>query len=468
MSTALTEVRPARGAGVGAVLPAALRSLGRRPSAADAALGSRPVPGDPPTNGRWPALDVRELERRLEKRKREPGGADPRVLHALLAQATAAHDNRLATVFEQEHQAYAARLYRGDAVGDIREARDRGLDAIRAATEDRRDEVVRARDEARRREDDLEEFRTVEGLRREPHYPESRLNHILQTVAVGGLEIAMNAALLVSGARGGAFESGGYALGIAVVNIGVAFFGGNLARWCNHRSAWRKAMGSAAVLVSGIGLFFFNLLVAHFRQAMDTTPSGPQKVTIASNAAWQSFTNDYLAIGGFWPWIAAVMGMLFAAFAFYKGLSWDDSYPGYGKRARAREATQVTFEKARREALAHLEDERDEHAENIQAAVETHRTGLADDRNAKTEYAALADEFRRQRRDLERAVEPLRLTHCPDLDPIRLEGLPEATPLPDTTATDGALVQRESETARQELSAAVQHGADSFESGQRS
>lgn len=466
MSTALTEVRPARGAGVGAVLPAALRGLGRRPSAADATLGSLPVPGDPPTNGRWPALDVRELERRLEKRKREPGGADPRVLHALLAQAAAAHDNRLATVFEQEHQAYAARLYRGDAIGDIREARDRGLDAIRAATEDRRDEVVRARDEARRREDDLEEFRMVEGLRREPLYPESRLNHCLSTVAIGGLEILMNATLLMDGAMGGLLEAAGLALAIAAVNIGFAFFGGNLARFWKHRSAWGKTLAGAVVLAGGIGLFFFNLLVAHFRQAMQTA-TDRLAAAEAGRAAWQSFTNDYLGIEGAMSWVAALLGMLFALFAFYKGYSMDDAYPGYGRRARVREKTRVAFEKARREALADLEDERKEHAENIQAAVETHRTGLADDRNARTECAAFADEFRRQRRDLERAVEPLRLTHCPDLDPIRLDDLPEAAPLPETAAADSALVQQESETARQDLSAAVQHGADSFESGRR-
>lgn len=466
MSTSLTETYPARGAGVGAVLPAALRGLGRRPSAADAALGSLPVPGDPPTNGRWPALDVRELERRLEKRKREPGGADPRVLHALLAQAAAAHDNRLATVFEQEHQAYAARLYRGDAIGDIREARDRGLDAIRAATEDRRDEVVRARDEARRREDDLEEFRTVEGLRREPHYPEKRSNHCLTTAAVGGVEIAMNGALLMGGALGGLVEALGFAVAIAAVNIGGAFFGGNLARFLNHRSAWKKALAISAILAGGLGLVFFNLLVAHFRQAMQTA-ADHLAAAEAGRAAWQSFTNDYLGIGGVMSWVAALIGMLFAAFAFYKGYSMDDSYPGYGRRARVRRKTRIVFEDERREALADLEDERKEHAENIQAAVETHRTGLADDRNARTECSAFADEFRRQRRDLERAVEPLRLTHCPGLDPIRLDDLPEAAPLPDTTAADGALVQQESETARQDLSAAVQHGADSFESGRR-
>lgn len=468
MSTALTEVRPARGAGVGSVLPAALRNLGRRQSAADAALGSPPFPGDPTMNGRWPVLEVRELERRLEKRKREPGGADPRVLHALLAQAAAAHDNRLATVFEQEHQAYAARLYRGDAVGDLREARDRGLDAIRAATEDRRDEVVRARDEARRREDDLEEFRTVEGLRREPQYPENRWNHGLWAVAVSGIEIVMNASLLMAGALGGFAEAIGLAVAIAAVNIGFAFFGGNLARFFNHRSAWKKTLGGAVVLAGGLGLVFFNLLVAHFRQAMQTVADGSAAAAAAGRAAWQSFTADYLGIGDTLSWVAALIGMLFAAFAFYKGYSMDDAYPGYGRRARVRRKTQAAFEKARREALADLDDALEEHTENLQAAVEVHRAGVADDRNARTECAALADEFRRQRRDLERALEPLRLTHCPDLHSIRLEDLTEATPLPETAAADEAAVRQESETARQALSAAARHGADSFESGERS
>ena len=467
MSTALTEVRPARGVGVGSVLPAALRHLGRRSAAADVALGSAPFPGGPTTNGRWPALEVRELERRLEKRKREPGGADPRVLHALLAQAAAAHDNRLATVFEREHQAYAARLYRGDAVGDLREARDRGLDAIRAATEDRRDEVVRARDEARRREDDLDEFRTVEGLRREPHYPESRWNHCLSTAAVGGFEIAMNATLLAGGALGGLAEAMGLAGAIAAVNIGFAFFGGNLARFLNHRSAWKKTLGGSVVLAGGLGLVFFNLLVAHFRQAMQT--AGDHLAAMdAGRVAWQSFTADYLGIEGVMSWVAALIGMLFAAFAFYKGYSMDDAYPGYGRRARVRRKTQVAFEKARREALADLDDALEEHAENLQAAVEAHRAGVVDDRNARAECAALADEFRRQRRDLERTIEPLRLTHCPDLDPIHLEDLTEATPLPETAAADGAPVRQESEMARRALSAAARHGADSFESGERS
>lgn len=464
MSTALTEVRPARGAGVGAVLPAALRGLGRRPSAADAAIGSLPLPGDPPTNGRWPALDVRELERRLEKRKREPGGADPRVLHALLAQAAAAHDNRLATVFEQEHQAYAARLYRGDAVGDIREARDRGLDAIRAATEDRRDEVVRARDEARRREDDLEEFRTVEGLRREPRYPANRLKHAFTTILVGLAEVALNAWQLGVNLAGGGIAGATVAAGIAVVNIGSAILAGLLTRYCNHRSVWWKAFGSAVFLGAGLFAFFFNLFVAHYRQAIETAPS----VAEAGRVAWASFRSDYLGIGSFEAWVIAFIGMLCAGFAFWKGLSMDDAYPGYGWRDRKRNETQDIFDDARREAMEALEDTRAENARNIQSAVETHRAGTAGDEQVRLAYEAVAEEHLRERRNLERAIEPLRLTHCPDLDPIPLAPVPARPPLPEHTPTDLAAVREESEAARHELSDAVRKSADSFESGERS
>lgn len=464
MSTALTEVRPARGAGVGAVLPAALRNLGRRPPAPDAGLGSLPFPGDPTTNGRWPVLDVRELERRLEKRKREPGGADPRVLHALLAQAAAAHDNRLATVFEQEHQAYAARLYRGDAVGDLREARDRGLDAIRAATEDRRDEVVRARDEARRREDDLEEFRTVEGLRREPHYPPNRLKHVLTTVLVGLGEVGLNALLLGSGLAGGRIEGAGLAAGIAVANIGSAFLAGLLGRYGNHRSAWKKSFGIAVAFGALLYAFFFNLLVAHYREAIGVSSS----VAEAGRAAWTSFRGDYLGIGDFDSWVIAIIGMACALFAAWKGYSMEDDYPGYSRRSRVRNETQDLFDDVRREALDALEETRADNAENIQSAVETHRAGLVGDQQVRLAYEAVAEEHLRERRNLERAIEPLRLTHCPDLDPIVLDSRTARPPLPETAPSDAAVVRQESETARRELSDAVRQSADSFESGERS
>lgn len=462
MSTALTEARPApRGRAI-----EGLRGLvAGLPARADTAPPGAGVSSAAP-EGRWPAFDERALEKRLERLRREPDGAEPAVVRAVLAEEAAVHDHRLRSCFEKQRAAYGARLYRRDAVADIAEARDRALAAVRAEAEERRGEIGRARDEARRREDDLEDFRKAEGIEREAQYPEHRVRHCLLAICVAAAEAVGNGFLLMGGAAGGLFEAWGVAATIAVVNIGGAFFGGNLARYSNHRSPFRKAFGALAIMGSSVGLFLFNLFVGHFRQAMGAVEHST--AAAAGSAAWSAFNADYLGITDFYSWVFAVIGMLCAGFAFWKGFTMEDPYPGYSRRTRKFLETRKAFDDLRVEAMEALDQAREDGAQDIQSAVENHRSGLAGDEQARGGFAALADELERERSILERKIERSRLTCCPELDPVRLEPLGAPAPLPEAETASPAEVQTAAERARGALSEAVRQIGDSFESGQRS
>lgn len=461
MSTALTEARPAPRSRAVEGLRGLVAGLPARADALPGAVASAAAEG-----GRWPAFDERALEKRLERLRRSPDGAEPAVARAVLAEEAAVHDHRLRSCFDEHRAAYGARLYRRDAVADIAEARDRALAAVRAEAEERRGEIDRARDEARRREDDLEDFRKTEGIEREAQYPEHRVRHCLVAAGAAALETVGNAALLAGGAAGGLIEAWGVAATIAVVNIGGAFFGGNLARYANHRSPLAKGFGALAVIGCGLGLFFFNLFVGHFRQAMGAADYS--NAAAAGSLAWDTFTANYLGIADFRSWVFAVIGMLFAGIAFWKGYSMEDPYPGYSRRTRKFLETREAFDEARVEAMEALDEAREDGARDIRSAVENHRSGLAGDEQARGGFAALADELERERSILERKIERSRLTCCPELDPVRLEPLPAPAPLPETEAASPAEVQTAAERARGALSEAVRQAGDSFESGQRS
>ena len=462
MSTALTEARPApRGRAI-----EGLRGLvAGLPARADTAPPGAGV-SSAASEGRWPAFDERALEKRLERLRREPDGAEPAVVRAVLAEEAAVHDHRLRSRFEEQRAAYGARLYRRDAVADIAEARDRALAAVRAEAEDRRGEIDRARDEARRREDDLEDFRKAEGIEREAQYPEHRVRHGLVAACAAALETVGNGVLLASSSAGGLIEAWGVAATIAVVNIGGAFLGGNLARFSNHRSPLRKGFGALAIMGCAVGLFFFNLFVGHFRQAMGAADYS--NAAAAGSAAWGAFNADYLGITDFYSWVFAVIGMLFAGIAFWKGYSMEDAYPGYSRRMRKFLETRKAFDDARVEAMEALDEAREDGVRDIRSAAENHRAGLAGDEQAHGGFAALAGELERERSILERKIERSRLTCCPELDPVRLEPLGAPAPLPENAPASPAEVQTAAERARGALSEAVRRIGDSFESGQRS
>lgn len=466
MSTALTGTRPAPRSRAVEGLRGFVAGL---PARAGAVPGPTTCPGvaAAPEGGRWPAFDERALEKRLERLRREPDGAEPAVARAVLAEEAAVHDHRLRSRFEEQRAAYGARLYRRDAVADILEARDRALAAVRAEAEERRAEIDRARDEARRREDDLEDFRKTEGIEREAQYPEHRVRHCLVAVCAAAAETIGNGALLAGGAAGGLVEAWGVAATIAVVNIGGAFFGGNLARFANHRSPLKKGFGVLAFLGCGGGLFVFNLFVGHFRQAMDAA-ADYSTAAAAGSAAWSAFSADWLGIADFRSWIFAVIGMLFAGIAFWKGYAMEDPYPGYSRRTRKFRETRRAFDDARVEAMDALDEAREDGVRDIQSAVENHRAGLAGDEQARSGFTALAGELERERRILERKIERSRLTCCPEFDPVRLEPLPAPAPLPENEPAAPGEVQTAAEGARGALSEAVRRIGDSFESGQRS
>lgn len=181
-------------------------------------------------------------------------------------------------------------------------------------------------------------------LNRPAYYTESKVFSIAALASIILVESVGNAYFFATGSELGYFGGVLQAILVSVANVVViAGIGGTMAaRYCNHVSVHRRT-----VACIGLGLFFistciFNLLVAHYRTALQLTPE------TAITDAIQLFTTHTFALANFDAWILFVIGLGAAIFTGYKWYTMDDTYPGYGKVDRQHKQAQKDYQAAER------------------------------------------------------------------------------------------------------------------------
>ena len=212
---------------------------------------------------------------------------------------------------------------------------------------------------------EIRDFRTNHGLKRTAHYPSIagavwRWGLILLLFL---LEVAGNSYFLAKGSAYGLIGGFAEAVIIAFLNLGgsmaLGFYG---LRQCWHRAFWRRVSG----LLSLIGwLAFataFNLLVAHYREAVGVFLEGGGATAIqALESAPFGFTD-------FQSWVLFGIGALFAFVAFVDAHSMDDPYPFYGKIDRTFEDSREQYVWERETLISDLEDIKDDTIEAMGVA----------------------------------------------------------------------------------------------------
>lgn len=190
---------------------------------------------------------------------------------------------------------------------------------------------------------DLRVFRGTNHITDQAVYPDSHVFHFAIIMVLALVETGVNA-FFYENSQG---LLGGFvvALGIAVLNMGTAVLLGMGFSFRNLAAPEKKAFGWACLVLFVVLTIFFNNLFATFRSAYQLVvdPSDYRALRQAMTASWGPALRVFVGELHFEDMLSFVLfgiGLLLSFFAFYKGMTFDDRYPGHGRRDRSLKAAQ--------------------------------------------------------------------------------------------------------------------------------
>lgn len=251
---------------------------------------------------------------------------------------------------------YAQRLHALDLEGrfsTIDSAAMDGISSFRSQVSRGLDRLSSLGRRLRELEQEMREFRTEHGLRRTAHYP-SLPGQVWRWGLIALLfltEVAGNSYFLAKGSAYGLIGGFAEAVIIAFLNIGVSMaFGFIGMRQCWHRATWRMAIGFLSLFSWLAFAGFFNLFVAHYREAAGAFLEGGGAIAL------QNLKANPIGLTDFQSWVLFGIGALFAFIALIDALSMDDLYPFYGKLDHTLEDARTAYAEERDDLIAELEE----------------------------------------------------------------------------------------------------------------
>lgn len=210
----------------------------------------------------------------------------------------------------------------------------------------REDALINARTRERIALNNLNMFKSLNGLFREPQYPESKIFHWALVVLFLAVESIANAYFFSQASTLGLLGGAMQAIFISLVNIGTALIVGIFILPNVYHK--RKINNYKAYILSSIYwavITVFNLGTAHYRAAIDIDAS--RALTIAV----KNLIENPVGIESYDAWVLFLVGMIFVFIAMMKGLLSDDRYPEFGSRGRAYEEAKNRWDQEKREAF---------------------------------------------------------------------------------------------------------------------
>jgi hypothetical protein len=184
-------------------------------------------------------------------------------------------------------------------------------------------------------------FRATNGITDVANYPESKIFHWSLIIALSLGETIVNAFFYKndSGLLGGFFV----ALSVAIVNMTTSAGLGTNFRRKNLSEPSQKYLGWACLAIFVPLTFFLNALFAAFRSAFEVTVDTGDGTQLreAFQTAWAEAVGIFVAnfhFGDLSSFLLFMIGIVLSIFAFWKGYTSDDPYPGHSMRDRALKA----------------------------------------------------------------------------------------------------------------------------------
>lgn len=197
-------------------------------------------------------------------------------------------------------------------------------------------QLASRRNAAARHQDDLDAFRKEHNLTRQPHYPENKSTRV-GLVLLGGVLIIIeglcNAYFFAQGSESGLLGGFIQAGLLAAMNFLVPALCGRI--WIpnvNHVRRFRRMVGYAGIVVTGVLMLLSALAIAHFRDAM--TLAVDDTVSLAA-VALKTMQEAPFTLADLSSWMLFFLSILFGFLGFCEGYKFDDPYPGFGRRHRA-------------------------------------------------------------------------------------------------------------------------------------
>lgn len=214
---------------------------------------------------------------------------------------------------------------------------DSAASSVEAELAGNRPALVRATEDRLRAEVDLKYFRAANNIHEEARYPDSLPWHFGILAILVVIETSVNAFFYENsqGLLGGVMV----ALGIAALNMLTALFCGFGFRYKNLAAIDKKVVGWFCFVVFVLLALFCNALFASFRSEYQliVDPSEFDQVKTAFGKAWPQavhFFRGDIEFKDHWSFLLFGIGLLLSGWAFYKGYTLDDKYPGHGQKDR--------------------------------------------------------------------------------------------------------------------------------------
>jgi hypothetical protein len=229
-------------------------------------------------------------------------------------------------------------------------------------------------------------FREVNRVEHPAQAFEGWVRFVALTVVLIVLEAGMNAYLFSQGNEFGLLGGLLAAVIVSVVNVGWSTLSGFSARSINRRNLLIRLFGLIVILSWLAFAVTLNLVVAHFRDGLESGVTWRQ----SAEAAIPAFLANPIVLASVESWLLAAIGMLISVLAFLKGWHADDPYPGYGRVERMVGSARQVYVTELTEALADLSDKRDKAIGELQDASEQVRQGIAEAVDALFGQSALS------------------------------------------------------------------------------
>ncbi len=307
---------------------------------------------------------------------------------------------------------------------------------VGAALADERKKLVDVTADRIKAEVEWRAFRARNNITDLPDYPESQIWHwsIIFALILG--ETVINA-FFYQNANG---LIGGFvvAAAVAAVNMGSAVILGNAFRRKNLSQTDQQSVGWLSLFVFVPLALFCNAVFASFRsvyQLIDD-PSDPIALSESFRQAWSEaariFVVDY-SFGDLSSFILFMIGIILSIFAFWKGYTSDDPFPGYSRRdmalkraKRAEESKQELVKQKVKDFLANHRNRVQGLSTQTGALISSlaHRLGQlntavstlpSNTQAIQRDYALLLDGYRQANLAVRGTDPPAYFTHVPNL-----------------------------------------------------
>jgi len=215
--------------------------------------------------------------------------------------------------------------------------------------ESRAEELEEVKKEAQVRQDDVDKFKKEHKLKLEASYKDSYVWTIAAILAALIIETTLNSSLLAEASDFGLFGGASQAIIISIINISIGLAVGMFA-WpkTNHIDRIQSTLGYISLIIGTASVLVFNLLIGHYREVLIKNPDD------SGVAAVKQFSEGIFSLTEIESIFLVVIGLLVAGLSFWKGMTQNDSYPGYTQISKQREMAREQLYDSKEEALEEL------------------------------------------------------------------------------------------------------------------